>query len=304
LNLPHESFPYILADDGFDVWLGNNRGNGVSMTYKYATPDQEKFWDFTWDDMATYDVPTQVDFILKFTNSSKLSIAGHSQGTVQIFASLIDNPALAKKLNVYIAFAPIAYVHHVGDILIRYLAALPDKVLYDVLGLKAFEVGHVIHDILPEFCKKFPSYCTYEVDAICGPTEYWNSTRVPFYLGYEPNPTSVKDMIHWVQEVRQQKFQKYDYGSHEENMKHYNQTTPPQYDLSKFPSELPTAFFTGGKDFFADPTDVALLVKEINNSVHIYYQPKYAHLDPLLGYEAWKRTYPFVRALLDKYGSN
>jgi len=199
LNPPYEAFPYILADSGYDVWLGNNRGNGVSMTYKYATNDEDKFWDFTWDEMAKYDLPAQVNFILKFTNKTKLSIAGHSQGTVQIFAGLIINPALADKLNIYIAFAPIAYVHNVGDILIRYLADLPDEFLYFILGKKAFKVGPIIHDILPGFCKLFPNSCTQDVDSICGPTEYWNATRVPFYLDYEPNPTSVKDMIHWVQ---------------------------------------------------------------------------------------------------------
>lgn len=46
LNPPSQSLPFILADAGYDVWLGNNRGNGVSMTNEKYTQDQAEFWDF------------------------------------------------------------------------------------------------------------------------------------------------------------------------------------------------------------------------------------------------------------------
>lgn len=46
-------------------------------------------------------------------------------------------------------------------------------------------------------------------------------------------------------------------------MKHYNQSTPPQYHLSDLPKTLPIALFTGGNDYLADPQDVAILVSQL-----------------------------------------
>jgi lysosomal acid lipase/cholesteryl ester hydrolase len=52
---------FILADAGYDVWLGNNRGNTYSMTNLYYTPDEDDFWNFSWDQMASSDLSTEID---------------------------------------------------------------------------------------------------------------------------------------------------------------------------------------------------------------------------------------------------
>ena len=45
-NYPHNSLGYILADNGYDVWLGNVRGNRYSRRNHCLKPWKPKFWDW------------------------------------------------------------------------------------------------------------------------------------------------------------------------------------------------------------------------------------------------------------------
>lgn len=40
------STAYLLADQGYDVWMINTRGNTFSMSHIEYTPMQKEFWDF------------------------------------------------------------------------------------------------------------------------------------------------------------------------------------------------------------------------------------------------------------------
>ncbi|KAJ2892694.1 cholesterol esterase, partial [Coemansia aciculifera] len=47
--------PFRLAEAGYDVWLGNSRGNKYSYKHMRYTPDDRRFWDFSLDEIANID---------------------------------------------------------------------------------------------------------------------------------------------------------------------------------------------------------------------------------------------------------
>ncbi|RXG60347.1 Lipase member K, partial [Armadillidium vulgare] len=71
---------YLFADKGFDVWLTNVRGGDYSRNHTHLSPSSKEFWDFSWDEMAKYDLPKMIDYIVKHTKHKKVDYVGHSMG--------------------------------------------------------------------------------------------------------------------------------------------------------------------------------------------------------------------------------
>jgi len=55
----------MLAREGYDVWMGNNRGNWFAVNHTQYTPKQKEFWEFDFEEMGIYDVPAEIDYILE-----------------------------------------------------------------------------------------------------------------------------------------------------------------------------------------------------------------------------------------------
>lgn len=68
INDADKNIPYIMVDQGYDVWLGNNRGSRYGKQHVTLDPTSKEFYDFDHETLATYDLPAFIDYILAATD--------------------------------------------------------------------------------------------------------------------------------------------------------------------------------------------------------------------------------------------
>jgi len=312
-NLPNLSFGYLLADMGYDVWMGNVRGNLYSRDHTSLTIHDLDFWKFSWDEMVQYDLPAMINTALKVTNHTSLYYVGHSQGTLIMFTKLASDPAFAQKIRKFFALAPVCTVQYIQGLL-EYLAHnlyTAVEILYKVLGEGDFlpdsEFMKVIEKLFCDESQQEEQFCMSFVGLIGGSDEsQMNSSRIPVFLSDEPAGTSTMNIIHWMQMVRTGKLQKYDFENDADNMQHYGQTTPPEYDIGKINADV--RIFWSPTDWLADKQDIeGFLLKNINpNSLKENKKlDDFNHLDFIWGNRAKDEVYkPIVMEIQNDIAAN
>ncbi|XP_006831190.1 PREDICTED: lysosomal acid lipase/cholesteryl ester hydrolase isoform X1 [Chrysochloris asiatica] len=301
-NTVNNSLGFILADAGFDVWMGNSRGNTWSRKHKTLSVSQDEFWAFSFDEMAKYDLPASVNFVLKKTGQEQLYYVGHSQGTTIGFIAFSQMPELAKKIKMFFALAPVMSIKFATSPVVK-LAAIPRQIFQEIFGVKQFLPQNAIlkwlsthicsHVILKELCGNL-------IFVICGFNERnLNMSRVDVYTSHSPAGTSMQNMMHWTQAVESVDLKAFDWGSSAKNYFHYNQSYPPTYKVKDMP--VPTAVWNGGQDWLADISDIGILLTEITNLVYHKYLPEWEHLDFIWGLDAPWRMYNELVDLMRKY---
>lgn len=319
LNDADQSLGFILADDGYDVWMSNSRGNAFSRNHTGLDPGQPAFWEFSLDEMAEHDLPAVADYVARASGCSRFAYVGHSQGAAIAMAGLSLRTTLRGRLSVAVLLAPAAYLGNVASVPLLALAGMHADELFRLLGASEFLPSrYAASELFHDFCTGAPPVCVSVLTAIAGfnPANV-NASRLPQYVQYSPSGTSVANMAHWAQLVRRGAartaagqapwFGMYDYGSscvgptglpRTCNMRMYHSADPPQYNLSGI--DVPLAVFSGGLDKLADPADVDLLVVALPRGALAYLQhePFFEHIDFTWGVTARYRIYPEILRLL------
>ncbi|KAJ1406189.1 Alpha/Beta hydrolase fold [Sesbania bispinosa] len=98
-NSPDESLAFILADNGFDA-----------------------YWDWSWDELASYNLPAFVQYVYNYTGQ-RMHYVGHSLGTLMALAAFSQGQ-LQTMLRSAALLSPIAHLNQI--------TSQPTKVAADI----------------------------------------------------------------------------------------------------------------------------------------------------------------------------
>ncbi|XP_075082071.1 triacylglycerol lipase 2-like isoform X5 [Nicotiana tabacum] len=206
LNPPDQSLAFILADEGYDVWIANTRGTKYSQGHTSLSPQDPEYWEWSWDELVDFDLPATLKYVHDQTGQ-KLHYVGHSLG------------------------------------------------LY-WLGIHEFDPrGDAVVKLLQKICQDPGNNCS--------------------------------DLMTSFTVTRKGTIEKYDFGSEEENNKHYGQPNPPEYIMANIPNNIPLFFGYGGADYLSDVNDVKTLLNKLQghnpDKLVLQYREDYAHADFVFG---------------------
>lgn len=111
------SVAFLLKEEGYDVWLGNSRGNRYSQSHELLTQEDPEFWQFSYQELGIYDKKAVIEEVLRLTGVEKLTYLGHSQGFTEMAVAIIEDGQFWKdKLNVFIAMSPGVFTEYLKTV--------------------------------------------------------------------------------------------------------------------------------------------------------------------------------------------
>ncbi|EAT35489.1 AAEL012343-PA [Aedes aegypti] len=305
---PNNSLAYYLADDGYEVWLGNARGTRYSRRHQELPLHSEEYWDFSWHEIGYYDLPAMIDYVLNKTGSDQLQYIGHSQGTTTYFVMSSSRPEYNQKIALMTALSPAVVLKRIRSPILRVLLDLSDTIKEVLDSLHVFEFfpyNDNNHKVMESLCpaNARDTICEELLGQLTGPhPESYSPKLAAAYMGHAPAGASTKQLMHFVQVVRTGLFRQYDNGR-KENLQTYSNWKPPTYNLTA--SSAPVLIFYGRNDWMVHPKDVQEFYKMLPRVVaaNLVSDRKFNHLDFILAKNARSEVYDKMRPVLEQYNT-
>ncbi|XP_022125086.2 lipase 1 [Pieris rapae] len=301
---PDKSLGYILADAGYDVWLGNMRGT-VHSAHRNLTRLDAKFWNFSFDEHGKYDLPAMIDKVLSVTKLDRLFYIGHSMGTTNFFVMMSEKPEYNEKIVAFIALAPAVYIGTIKPVVQLLLRDLNLTNRLRAQGIYSSEIVKNQWQIVAATCmgqKIEENMCVRVVSLIVGENNAEVDLSMLPVIISRVQPGSWQQYEHYAKIVESDVFTAWEDG--------FNGTIRP-YNLSNV--KVPVEIIYGENDQLVHKTQVLKLadeLKEIGVLEDVRSAclcPKWNHFDFVVAKNVGKLfNIPLVKdvnRLYNKYGS-
>ncbi|ERL91759.1 hypothetical protein D910_09085 [Dendroctonus ponderosae] len=178
-----KSLAFVLSEAGYDVWLGNNRGNTYSRSHLRLDPvtDRKEFFDFSYHEMGKFDLPAMIDYVLMQTQKTKIPYVGFSEGTTQFWVMASERPEYNEKILLANFWAPVIEMGGATSIPFNLLAIVyPIEKAWKAKILENFPAGMSL--------KQLYHYVQGVRSKVFRPFDYGEDINMEVYGKPEPDP--------------------------------------------------------------------------------------------------------------------
>lgn len=285
-----ESLPFLLARQGYDVWLANARGTIYSKAHMKHSVHSEKFWNFSF-----YEIGEDIMPVLAYIKSligtlSRLYFIGHSMGATSFLAVMSIHPEYQDLVKMAVMLAPLAFMRRTTGPL-KSFSEINTSTLLSLLGLKDCPVRHIVYSLfIKDYCSTLRNVCDTPLLFMTNATATIHNTEtLEMVMMRGQSDMSMRTLIHFLQLIQSGEFQSFDWGDGE----------PWRYHMDLM--RVPTAVFASDSDIVAPTWDVARLATRLSNILLLrtVQSSNFGHMDFVWGFEAYSLLYPSILALLE-----
>ncbi|XP_055848133.1 lipase 3-like [Episyrphus balteatus] len=267
--LGDNSLGEILFNAGFDVWIGNSRGNDYSNRNINFSNQSPQFWNFSFNEIGVYDFPAMINYISDNTGIQQVRFFGHSQGTTAYLVLTSLMPEWNDRFIAAHLLAPVAFMSHLTNKFINLISPVAGQpnALKELIGSMKLKPSKetllVLSTLLCPPSRPDRILCENSLFLTTGFNEDTvDNDFIPDIMATTPSSASTNQYLHYVQEFNSGYFRKYDYGPR--NLLEYGSLTPPSYDLNNVKG--PIFMYFGEADEFVARTDLDILIEKLPNS--------------------------------------
>ncbi|KAK4886696.1 hypothetical protein RN001_002967 [Aquatica leii] len=302
VTIGNKSLAFVLADNGYDVWLGNYRAT-IFSSHKYLNKADDLFWSFTLNEYVDYDMKNMINFVYNATNR-KIVFIGYSLSTAMFFTYSSKHVQHSlEKINVNVALAPVFNIREWKSV----FSYIPWNTLTKYIGTAVadYKVMNSYPLIQKYLCLPYPfqlKTCMLFYNLLEG----WSNKQLdpetlPVSVIHNVDATSFKVVHHLMQLFRGNDGQWYDYGT-KQNLEIYGTRKPIKTNLSNM--KIPTYLLSANNDAISTPLNVELLYKNLTNAVkykHVVEDDDFSHADFFRGKDVFLLVYQHIIKFLEDF---